>query len=37
MSLFMTTEISGLFVNTSTADEICSLPNGENLPQQIQM
>ena len=37
ISLLVTREILGLFVNTSTADEKYSPRNSENLPQPIQM
>ena len=37
MSLLMTSEILGIFVNTLTAVEKYSLHNGENLRQPIQM
>ena len=37
MSLFVKSEILGLFVNTLTADDKYSLHNSENLTQPIQM
>ena len=37
MSLFVKSEILGLFVNTLTADDKYSLQNSENLTQPIQM
>ena len=37
MSLLMTFEILGLFVNTLTANDTYFLPNKENLPQPIEM
>ena len=33
----MTSEMSGQFVNTLTADDKCSRHNRENFPKQIQM
>ena len=37
MSLFVKSEILGLFVNTLTADDKYSLHNSKNLTQPIQM
>ena len=37
MSLFMISEIRGLFVNSLTADNKYSLPNTDNLRQAIQI
>ena len=37
MSLLVLSEIFRLFIHTFKANDKYSLPNGENLPQPIQM